>query len=125
MKNSANSEINSINNRIQIIKPYLYAGTWVFDDEKTGLIREPFVEGADIMIDLMVQDIENAEEGFALIFSESPFPNYQLELKRNREEFDGWWYDCELLEMEGWLCPALFLYFEEAPVNLYASFSAI
>ena len=125
MKDSANSKINSTNNRIQIIKPYLYAGTWVFDDETTGLIREPFVEGADAIIDLMVKDMEYAEEGFKLIFSDSPFPNYQLELKRVKKEFDGWWYESETLQMDGWLCPALFLYFEEAPLNLYASFSSI
>ncbi len=125
MKNSGNSEKISNKNQIQIIKPYLYAGTWVFDDEKTGLIREPFVEGADIIIDVMVQDIEKADEGFTLLFSGNKFPNYQLELNRIGEEFDGWWYECKSLEMKGWLCPALFLYFEEAPVNLYASFSSI
>lgn len=34
-------------------------------------------------------------------------------------------YYCEALDMEGWLCPALFKYFEEAPKNLYAKAAAI
>jgi hypothetical protein len=29
------------------------------------------------------------------------------------------WYRSEEPAMEGWLCPALFRYFDEAPRNLY------
>jgi hypothetical protein len=109
------------NNKIQIIKPYLFACTWVFDDENTGLVREPFVEGADVIIDVMVKDLKNPEMGFSLIFSKDPFPNYQIKFDRENEECGGWWYNSELLNMRGWLCPALFLYFEVAPLNLYIS----
>ena len=38
-------------NAISVIFPYKYLGLWVFDDEKTGLIQEPFVAGADTLID--------------------------------------------------------------------------
>ena len=111
-------------NAIMIIKPYKYAGTWVFDDENTGLVREPFVSGADEIIDVMVEQIEGAEDGFALTFSELPFPGHDLELIRRHEEGGGWWYHSPVLDMDGWLCPALFRYFEEAPVRLYASFDS-
>ena len=110
-------------NSIRIIKPYKFAGTWVFDDDNTNLVREPFVDGADDIIDVMTSQIEGADDGFALIFSAQPFPNSMLELLRVREEFGGWWYRSEVLDMEGWLCPALFLYFEEAPEKLFCKFA--
>ena len=110
-------------NSIRIIKPYKFAGTWVFDDENTNLVREPFVEGADDIIDVMTSQIKGATDGFALTFSAQQFPGATLELLRTREEFGGWWYRSEALDMEGWLCPALFLYFEEAPEKLHCKFA--
>lgn len=38
-------------NAINIIAPYKHRGMWVFDDERVGLHQEPFVAGADTMID--------------------------------------------------------------------------
>ena len=32
-------------NSIFTIAPYRFEGTWVFDDERVGLVREPFVAG--------------------------------------------------------------------------------
>ena len=95
----------------------------MFDDDNTNLVREPFVEGADDIIDVMASQIEGAEEGFALTFSAQQFPGMMLELLRTREEFGGWWYRSEALDMDGWLCPALFLYFEEAPEKLFCRFA--
>ena len=48
--------------------PYLDSGTWVFDDERTGLQGEAFVLGATDMITAIVQAkaIPGAERGFAL-----------------------------------------------------------
>ena len=112
-------------NAIMVIKPYRFAGMWVFDDEETGLVREPFVSGADDIIDVMVGRIENASDGFALTFSHLPFPGHHLELVRQHAEAGGWWYHSPELEMEGCLCPALFLYYDEAPERLYAGFNAI
>ena len=112
-------------NAIMVIKPYKWNGMWVFDDANTGLVREPFVAGADDIIDVMVEQIENAEAGFALTFSHLPFPGHDLELFRQHEEAEGWWYHSPVLEMDGWLCPALFLYYDEAPIYLFASFQKI
>jgi hypothetical protein len=42
---------------------------WVFDDGKVGLVQEPFIAGADTVIDRMVANIPNAEEGINLMFS--------------------------------------------------------
>ena len=118
-----NNTTESERNSIRIIKPYKFAGTWVFDDDNTNLVREPFVEGADDIIDVMTSQIEGAENGFALIFSAHPFPGSTLQLLRVREEFGGWWYRSEDIDMEGWLCPALFLYFEDAPEELHCKFA--
>tara|TARA_B100000029_G_scaffold279170_1_gene273416 strand:- start:84 stop:452 length:369 start_codon:yes stop_codon:yes gene_type:complete len=112
-------------NAIMVIKPYRFAGMWVFDDDETGLVREPFVSGADDIIDVMVERIENADEGFALTFSHLPFPGHDLELVRQHAEAGGWWYHSPALEMDGWLCPALFLYYDVAPERLYAGFNEI
>jgi len=44
-------------NSLFVIAPYDYEGLWVFDDERVGLEQEPFVSGADTMIDALVAGI--------------------------------------------------------------------
>jgi len=107
-------------NSIFVIFPYRAEGTWVFDDDRVGLVREPFVSGIPEMIDRLVEDIPNAEKGFRLLFSAGPFPGSTVKLVWRREEYGGNWYFAEQLGAEGWLCPALFKYFEAAPRGLYA-----
>lgn len=109
-------------NSIMVIHPYKYEGMWVFDDEKVGLVQEPFVSGADEIIEKMVADIPDAQNGFSLLFSAEPFPGYQTEFEWSRKDLSGNWYFNKELEMEGWLCPALLKYFDTAPKNLYAQF---
>jgi hypothetical protein len=116
-----------MNNAIFVIRPYKWNGMWVFDDERVGLDKEPFVAGADTMIDTAVQlkGIDNAESGFLLVFSASPFPDADFEMQWVRAEIGGNVYlgrfDIEgrVQEMEGWLCPALNLYYPDAPQKLY------
>jgi hypothetical protein len=71
-------------NAINIIAPYKWHGMWVFDDPHVGLVQEPFVAGADTMIDRVVADIPDAEHGFTLIFSSTPFPGHQYRLDWRR-----------------------------------------
>ncbi len=111
-------------NSILVIHPYRHEGMWVFDDESVGLNKEPFVSGADLMIDRLVADIPGADGGFNLVFSASPFPGFQVELDWRREEYGGNWYYSPALDMEGWLCPALFHYFHAAPEKIYAQCQA-
>jgi len=106
-------------NILMVIEPYWYQGTWVFDDKSVGLDKEPFVQGVPEMIDTMVKDIPNARSGFRLLFSSLPFSGYQIELTRVREEYGGYWYRVKNQWAEGWLCPALFRYFETAPESIY------
>ncbi len=72
----------------------------------------------------MVTGIPDADQGFTLLFSAGPFPGFQAEFWWRRQEMGGNWYYCEALDMEGWLCPALFKYFKAAPPRLYAQFKA-
>ena len=116
-----------MNNSLLVIKPNWYEGTWVFDDPAVGLVREPFVSGIPEMIDLLVKDIPNARRGFRLLFSATPFPGHQAQFHRDRSEIGGTWYRTSppLPAMEGWLCPALFRYFTEAPPVIYAKAEAL
>ena len=109
-------------NAINVIHPYKHAGRWVFDDEAVGLVREPFVSGADDIIETVVSVIPDAGSGFTLIFSATPFPGHQRVFEWRREDSGGNWYYSADLGREGWLCPALFKYFEQAPERIYARF---
>ena len=107
-------------NSIMVIFPYKIEGIWAFDDKTTGLVREPFVGEVNLFLDKLTAHIPNAEEKFRMLFSVKPFPGYGMRLKWVREELQGNWYACSELGMqEGWLCPALFMYLDAAPAELY------
>jgi hypothetical protein len=112
--------------RILQLYPYLYPGTdcWVFDDERTGLKEEAFVEGTSEMITRVIQSkgIPAAAAGFLLTFSDLPFDGHDVERRWVRGDAEGGnWYEGDVLgqAMENWLCPALLLYFEQPPRRLY------
>ena len=108
-------------NAIQVIYPYKFQGLWVFDDERTGLDKEPFVAGADTIIDraLEAKGIPNGELGFRAIFSAGEFPGFDFRLDWAREGDGGNWYHSPNFDLEGWLCPALLRYFDAAPTSLF------
>jgi len=110
-------------NQIAIIKPYKWEGLWVFDDDRVGLNREPFVAGADTIIDLAVHEkqVRDPENGFLLLFSADPFPGAD-KLSWVRAETGGNVYDWK--GHEGWLCPALLKYFPQPPRQIYAQFKS-
>jgi len=112
-------------NAINVIAPYKLHGTWVFDDPAKGLHQEAFVSGADTWMDRVTAHIPNAQHGFALVFSAMPFPGHQFRLERRRAESGGTWYWSPELHMEGWLCSALFRYFDQAPEVIYAQVKPI
>lgn len=95
-------------------------GTWVFDDPSVGLIREPFVSGVPEILNDLVSKIPDAKKGFKLYFSETPFPDYQEEFVKARDEYGGTWYSSAKNQAkQGWLCPALFKYYSVAPARLF------
>ena len=111
-------------NQITAIYPYKHSGLWVFDDKRVGLEREPFISGADTLIEraLDAKGIPDGEGGFRLLFSGSEFPGFDFRFTLAREGEGGHWYYSEEFEIEGWLCPALLRYFETAPNELFAKF---
>ena len=113
-------------NAIFGITPYYDSGLWVFDDSRVGLVKEPFVAGIPEIIEYwhLVLGIENAKEGFTALFSHNPMPNATSVLTKIRDEAGGAWYRDEETNMEGWLCPALLLYYETPPEHIYFKFEA-
>ena len=118
------------------IYPYLLGSTWVFDDERTGLKEEAFVFGMTEMISRFVdaKSIPNAAKGFALTFGMVPFDHdaeltwlspaeaaNKLKCPPSHLPGNGNWYRGLIAgeEMVGWLCPALFCYFDQAPAKIY------
>ncbi len=59
-----------------------------------------------------------------MTFAAARFPGAKMELERLREEAGGWWYR-DGKGREGWLCPALFLYFPQAPDRIFARADAV
>jgi hypothetical protein len=55
-------------NTLWVIHPYRDWGTWVFDDPRVGLRREPFVAGIPEMMDKLVRDIPNADKASDCFF---------------------------------------------------------
>jgi hypothetical protein len=113
-----------MSNSIFIIQPYLFADTWVFDDESRGLDKEPFVAGIPEMIQYAIQqnELPANTDRFRLLFSAEPFPKYQHKITKLGPEYGGTNYCLEFAtgeRMEGWLCPALFKYFDVAPDSIY------
>ena len=98
-------------NAINIIAPYKHLGMWVFDDPRVGLSQEPLIAGIDTMLDHIAANIP---DGFTIIFSCTPFPDHQLCLEWRRAGNGGNWYYAPQIDREGWLCPALMRYFDEA-----------
>ena len=102
-----------------VIRPYQDGGGCAFDDLRVGLVAEPFIAGADMMIDRATAELPHASEGFKMSFSAGPFPGSHLYLRWLRHEGDGDVYTCAELDLDGWLCPALLLYFLTPPSELH------
>jgi hypothetical protein len=106
-------------NVINVIEPYRYLDMWVFDDPRVGLAAEPFVGGADTMIDRVTAEIPGADRGFVMVFSGMAFPGHQFRLEWRRAEGTGNVYYSPDFDAEGWLCPALLRYFDERPAEIF------
>jgi hypothetical protein len=116
-------------NSIFVIEPYEWKGMWVFDDADRGLVKEPFVAGADTMIETAALGLLGRKTDFVMVFSSVPFPGNQIALQWLRHEHGGDVYKSLTPGMmegeECWLCPALRLYFtEDAPKYIYVQLKA-
>jgi hypothetical protein len=107
--------------QIKVIRPYRWEGVWVFDDPAVGLDKEALVAGMPELIESATSraGIAHPEDGFVALFSQDPFPTAQVCLEWVREEGGGNVYRWPEIGQEGWLCPALFRYFDHAPKKLH------
>lgn len=103
-------------NQIYYIEPFKKGDLWVFNDETTGLVEEPFISGIPEIINYYVG---KKVSKIGLLFSKAMFPEYTTKLQKKKSEFGGAWYTDYNNGLEGWLCPALFRYFEKAPNRLF------
>ena len=111
------------------IQIYRHQGTWAFTDDDYDLLNEPFVAGIPEFIDHIIKQSENVYEDskFLVTFSKTQFPTATFELKFDRDDMGGAWYNCQpcdeaenpKIEGEGWLCPATLNYFEDFPRSIF------
>lgn len=102
-------------NQINQIEIYRTASGWSFDDPSVGLVAEPFVCGIPEIIDVF----SGKADRVTATFSKEWFPSYEFILYLKREENGGGWYLAEVIDKEGWLCPAVLRYFETLPETIY------
>jgi hypothetical protein len=112
-------------NALMTLRPYKWGSMWVFDDAAVGLRKEPFVSGIPAILDDLLSEngIHDPDNGYYLTFSATPFPGFQRSMSWTEADKGGNWYECDNaagVHKEGWLCPALFKYYDAAPKKLYA-----
>ena len=114
-------------NNVNFIHSYVYNGAWVFDDESRELDKEPFVAGADILLDVMSgRDKDESKESCSFYFGQTPLPDWDVKLTKNGiDGYDGTYYLVDFPEKsvkaEGpiWLCPALLKFFVDSPSEIF------
>lgn len=108
-------------NALMEIYPYRTRSGWSFDDKEKKLKGEPFVAGIPAIID---QFVPKDQKTCTITFSGNEFPGAQGYLIQNSGSgsvYGGTEYLLKVGDhiMEGWLCPALFQYFDVAPERLW------
>lgn len=103
-------------------------GGYAFDDSAVNCRGEAMVAGMPAIMDLLQVRAGMDPGDFKCTFSDNPFPGSQIHLEWVPESKDGskststgnWYRVADKPEMEGWLCPALFKFFKDAPKHIYA-----
>ena len=119
--NRAVNILSGPGNAMMSLNLYKTGSTWQFDDERFGIIAEPFVMGMSEMISTYLPD--DADKCTA-IFSLAKFPQCET-LKLLDEEANGGWYELSdsqwsyKIGMKGWLCPVTRVYLNTIPKNIY------
>ena len=114
-------------NAIHMIHPYKSDGVWMFDDPQKNVSKEPFVSGADEILDF----ISGYEQKCILLFSGDRFPGCTFRLNKTYDEGKGAWYTLSQLALNkdckditnikhGWLCAVVTYYFNgDVPQEIY------
>jgi len=111
-----------MNNAIFVIAPYRHSGFWVFDDEKRRISKEPFVAGADVVLNLCEKAIS---KNFSIAFSDKFIPDYTFRLKMSgKTQGNGTYYKTYISGSDTpfitiWLCSVLLKYFKDRPEEIF------
>lgn len=109
-------------NSIFSIRPFLKKGSgiWVFTEPDLGLFEEAFVGEINTMINAMLKRAGLPKgKQFTGLFSADMFPGWHMHLKWHSGDMGGNWYNDAFLKIDGWLCPALFKFFDSTPKHIY------
>jgi len=100
---------------------YKQNNTWLFDDPGKAVCNEPFVEGSSEILSELQNQLGLSGNTLTIEFSDAPFEGHQHVLQWKNSRDAGTWnlYYSEELQMEGWLCPVLLKYFDDAPKKLF------
>lgn len=123
-------------NSIFTMRVYRHQGMWVFDNPAVGLVKEPFVAGADTVFDHIAFDkygeVYPADDvTIDIVFSDQPFPGWHVMAEHMGPHLSGDNYNIvatefDLLEDHDlWLCPALRKYYADAPDKIFMRVSKI
>ena len=109
-------------------KPYKEHKHWAYDDPRCGRFQEGLVAGIPEIIEFLAESIPDFDKGVTCTFSAEPFEGHNGEL--DRVGGDGYsnagnTYQLKGTPLKGWLCPALYDYFERAPDKLYVRISPL
>lgn len=108
---------------VQTLSLYWHQEAWCFDDEEKGVKAEPFVMGSSELITALADenDLNSGEKkNLTLRFSDTFFEGAQMRLDWVRYQEKKWnLYESKAFDMEGWLCPVLYKYFDLPPERLF------
>ncbi len=133
---SKSTKVDKSANAVNQLNVYWTGHTWAFDDARVGLVAEPFVAGAELIISDAIERehgflvLEKAKEnGIIITFSETPLPHLEGEvrvvLEKHFIEFEHGMYVDTYSDRKGWLCPATLHYFKDYPERIFANIKVI
>ena len=67
----------------------------------------------------LVASIPDADKGFRFDLLAKPFPDFQKKLTWLHGDSEGNTYKLDDPPLEGWICPALFKYYDKPPAELF------
>lgn len=105
------------------IYPYKEFNTWFFDDVDFHIYHEPFVMGVSEMIDNILHKKGINDKQIKINFSTEKFADADVTLFKTSDLEEGAMYEISENKESGWLCPALFKYFQMAPEKIYIQVS--
>ena len=92
---------------------------WVYDDATFEVKGQPFVFGADLILDKMVAGVDGVQDRVNVLFSAIPFPGSEHCIEFVRQETEGFVYRWEDEKLQGWVSPSLRNYFPDPPSKIY------